>query len=519
MPFLRRKGKAWQVMVDGKPFLMLSGELHNSSSSSLEYLEPLWGKLVALRLNTVIAAVSWELLEPREGQFDFTLVDGLVRAARAHGLRLILLWFGTWKNTWSTYAPEWVKLDPRRFFRACDEQNRLMGSISCFCEAACDADTTAFAALMRHIREIDAGRHTVLMAQVQNETGLLGASRDHAAAATAAFAQPVPRELLAHLAARRDGLRPELLDAWMENGFKEGGDWRTVFGQGAEEIFMAWHIARYVDHVAAAGKAEHPLPLFANAWLIWKDSDPPGRYPSGGPVSKMMDVWRAAAPNLDILAPDIYLDDFRSACDSYVRHDNPLLIPEANRDMRAAANAFYAFGQCGALCFAPFGIDSCESGHPLSRTYELLASLAPLLVESQSEGRTRGFVQQAGEAEASLELGGHRLRISYLHPHEKGTVPGCGLVIDAGEGEIVFAGRGFKASFAPWTEAATLVTEILAVDEGSFVDGEWRQGRRLNGDEFEVMLPVEGGTRRVKVHFCTTATFQDAIGVALQGIA
>ncbi len=82
LPHLRKQGEATQIVVDGQPFVMLAGELHNSSSSSLDYLAPIWPRLTALRLNTVIASISWELVEPEEGRFDFRLVDGIIEAAR-----------------------------------------------------------------------------------------------------------------------------------------------------------------------------------------------------------------------------------------------------------------------------------------------------------------------------------------------------------------------------------------------------------------------------------------------------
>jgi beta-galactosidase GanA len=266
--------------VDGKPFLMLAGELHNSSASSLEYMEPMWDKLVALGLNTVLATVSWELVEPQEGQFDFSLVDGLVEQARRHNLRLVFLWFASWKNAWSTYVPAWVKKDMARFPRAQDKSGRTTGAVSPLCAEAMKANAIAFAAMMRHIRRIDEGHGTVLMMQIENETGLLGSSRDFSPHANEVFAGAVPAELMNYLAARKDSLIPELRKIWETAGFKSSGSWSEVFGTGpdADEIFMAWHIAKYIGNAAKAGKAEYPLPMFVNAWLIQHDGQEPGKY-------------------------------------------------------------------------------------------------------------------------------------------------------------------------------------------------------------------------------------------------
>lgn len=98
IPYLAEKGSATQLIVDNKPFLMIAGELHNSSSSTVEYMQPIWKKLKDCHMNTVLAALTWEQFEPKEGTFDYTLVDSMIKNAEGNGLKLVLLWFGTWKN-------------------------------------------------------------------------------------------------------------------------------------------------------------------------------------------------------------------------------------------------------------------------------------------------------------------------------------------------------------------------------------------------------------------------------------
>jgi beta-galactosidase GanA len=169
---LREQGNATQLIVDGKPFLVLGGELGNSSTSSLDYMKPFWPKLVKLNLNTILAPVYWDLIEPEEGKFDFTLVDGLIQDARHYNLRLVLLWFASWKNSMSCYAPVWVKTSQERFPRAQDKNGKGMEILSAFSSKNRDADARAFAALMRHIREVDKKKHTVIMVQVENEVGM-----------------------------------------------------------------------------------------------------------------------------------------------------------------------------------------------------------------------------------------------------------------------------------------------------------------------------------------------------------
>jgi beta-galactosidase GanA len=169
LPHLRRQGQATQLVVDGRPFLMLGGELGNSSASSLDYLAPHWQTLEGLHLNTLLAPVYWELIEPREGVFDFSLLDGLLAEARRRRIRLVLLWFGSWKNSMSCYAPAWVKTDQERFPRARGSDGMALEILSPLGDASRDADARALAALPgrwlngdqthqgRHIR-IPAGR-------------------------------------------------------------------------------------------------------------------------------------------------------------------------------------------------------------------------------------------------------------------------------------------------------------------------------------------------------------------------
>lgn len=307
IPHLERRGSATQLIVKGKPFLALAGELHNNSATSLEYMKPVWPRLSTMHLNTVLAAVSWALLEPEEGRFDYTLVDGLIRDAQSHQLRLVLLWFGSWKNSWSSYAPDWVKRDFERFPRVQLRSGSGTERVTPFSDRNRDADARAFAALMRRIREVDGEAHTVIMIQVENEVGIVPDARDYSPAASAAYGQPVAKELMDHLQNRTDALHPKLRARWQAAGFKASGTWEIVFGPETEDLFMAWHYARYIGKVAEAGKAEYALPMFVNAALI-RPGYAPGQYNSGGPLPHSMDIWKAAAPQLDFLAPDIYFE-------------------------------------------------------------------------------------------------------------------------------------------------------------------------------------------------------------------
>ncbi len=500
LPQLRRQGSATQLVVDGRPFLIRGGELGNSSASNPAYLRPFWPRFAALNLNTVLAPVYWERIEPQEGRFDFSALDELVADARASRLRLVLLWFGSWKNSMSCYAPAWVKRDPQRFPRARDTDGARLEILSPFSAENRDADARAFAGVLRHLRETDAAR-TVLMVQVENEIGMIPNARDHGPEADRAFASPVPIELMSALVARREELAPQLRTAWIAAGARTSGPWPQVFGDGpaGEEVFMAWHFARYTEAVAAAGKKEYALPMFANAALI-RPGHQPGQYPSAGPLPHLMEVWRAAAPSLDFLAPDIYFQDFAEWARRYTRSGNPLFVPEALRSPEASVNGLYAFGAHDAIGFSPFGIESIGEGAAklLAASYDLVAQLEPLLVGLQGRGMTAGLLPEGPEQKQpqQVRLDGYVLQASF----ERGAPPALadgvivptgaapatpppsgGLVLATAPDAFVVAGTGVTITFAP-TEPGRRVG-ILSAEEGRFVAGEWENTRWLNGDE------------------------------------
>jgi hypothetical protein len=494
VPHLEKRGAATQLIVAGKPFLILGGELHNSSSSSLDYMKPIWPELAAMHLNTVLAPVSWELIEPEEGRFDFTLVDGLIREARQNHLHLVVLWFGSWKNSMSCYTPSWVKTNLVRFPRACDKDGKGLEIISPFSDVNRDDDARAFATLMRHIRKVNGQKHTVIMVQVENEMGMIPDARDHSAVANEIFGKPVPKELMDYLQQHKDTLIPEFRRAWEGAGSKTSGTWEEIFGPGlgTDEIFMAWHFARYAGEVAAAGKAEYPLPMYVNAALI-RPNYKPGQYPSAGPLPHLMDIWRAGAPQIDFLSPDIYFPNFAEWCEKYHRSGNPLFIPEAKPD---AANLFYAIGQCDAMGFSPFGIEDefsrsrSDGAVSFDKGYEILSQLTPLILENEGKGTMAGVCLDESNRTQKIRLGNYTLNVAhdYTWPYSSGfhrtnSWPRFGgVIISTGPDEYVITGSGLIVTFTP-NPPGDPIAGIASIDEGTFVDGRWVGGRRLNGDE------------------------------------
>jgi beta-galactosidase GanA len=468
VPHLRAKGTTQQLIVDGAPFLIRGGELGNSTASDLKYLQQFWPLFGKLGLNTILAPASWELIEPVEGQFDWRSIDGLLEQARAHDTRVVLLWFGAWKNSMSSYVPAWVKRDQARFPRSQLPDGRGMEILSPFVAANRDADTRAFVALMSHLRTVDARHRTVIMVQVENEIGMIPHARDYSTIANELFAGEVPAALLRSRAP---------------------GTWEQVFGRGSatEERFMAWHFATYVEAVASAGKRAYPLPLFVNAALV-RPGRQPGEYPSAGPLPHLFDVWRAAAPSLDFLAPDIYFPNFVEWARAYAISGNPLFVPETGRAPDATpANGLYAIGELDAIGFSPFAIESYRPDDALGSAYDVLRQLAPLVLEHQGDDTMIGvrppvsFDGVVDDTPQSFRMGDYTLHVAF-----KGTTPEPGkveahggLIIRMSADEYLVAGQGLIVTFS--TEGAT--AGIDSIWEGTFVDGRWVAGRLLNGDE------------------------------------
>ena len=507
---LRKQGSATQLIVGGKPFLILGGELHNSSSSNLVYMQPVWKRMTAMNFNTVLAGVSWELVEPQEGHYDFRLVDGLIASARANQLRLVFLWFGSWKNGMSSYAPVWVKKDSKRFPRVLLQDGRSPEVLSTVGRASWEADAKAFGALMRHIKEFDGKENTVLMVQVENEVGVLGDSRDRSELANAAFAQDVPQVLLDYLKENQALLYPDLKARWEAAGAKTSGTWEQVFGASPEtdEIFMAWNYASYLDKVAAAGKAAYPIPLYANAWLSEPDHKP-GRWPSGGPEPHVMDIWRAAAPHLDMLSPDIYQPNFTEWCRRYTHAGNPLFIPEMRREADGARNVFYAIGQHDAVGTSPFAVDSMENlkDAPLGKSYAILEQLSPTILKHQGMGEMAGFLLDKEHPAVKTTLGGYDLEISLDSIFGSNAEIGYGLVIATGRDQFEGAGSGFRVAFTAKSPGPKLVG-IGAVDEGTYANGAWVPGRRLNGDENDQGGRWRFSPRELSIERCTVYRYE-----------
>ena len=495
-PRLEKQGSTQQLIVDGKPFLILGGELGNSSASSAEYMHPHWPRLKAMHLNTVLAPVEWDLIEPVEGKFDWTSVDELLRDARAHDLKLVILWFGAWKNSMSTYVPSWVKRDQKRFPRAQLANGSSVEILSAFSANTRDADVRAFGAFMEYLKRVDGDRNTVLMVQVENEIGMLPIARERGAVADKLFAGSVPADLMRALAAGGEKLEPELRERWQKNGRKASGTWAAVFGddEWGAEVFTAWHYARFVEALVVSGKKRYDIPLYVNVALN-RTGRKPGEYPSGGPLPHLLDVWKAGTPTTDMLSPDIYFANFAQLAARYDRADNTLFVPEANNatNSQGPANAFFSFGELDSLGFSPFSIESLgDAPNALSRAYEVLGQLTPLILENRGRGRTAGFratIQEDGtviDSPVKKSMADIEFTVTFIDPwtpRDKQTIGDHGgLLIHAGGEDFWFAGQGITVTFKGADSGPPLVGIDIA-EEGVFINGKWQPGRRLNGDQ------------------------------------
>ncbi|WP_321972046.1 DUF5597 domain-containing protein [Paratractidigestivibacter sp.] len=508
--FKRNASGELRLMVGGEPFTMLAGECHNSSSSSPRVFAEACGRAVSLGMNSVLVPVTWELLEPEEGVFDFSQVDMVLDVARERGLRLGLLWFGAWKNAQCYYAPAWVKRDLGRFPRAQmvagknkvrmpDFHNFPYAALSLFGDETRAADARAFASLMAHLREVDGEQGTVVSMQVENEVGEMAAGREHSAAADAAFASEVPADFLEELRGTCGLLADDILAA-LDAGCGSG-TWEEVFGEVAEEVFTTYYMASYVQFIAEAGLAEHKLPLSANCWL--DKGHKPGRFPTGGPNARVFGVWRAVAPSIEVLAPDIYVPYFCDVADSYRAGGNPLLVPETATHAYAAPRAIWSVGHHHAVCFAPFGYEEmgepfdssagilfgADTSDPALRTPQdpdeyaaVMRGLAALVEVAGADGRMDAATAERPD-DNMIDLGDFKVAVSFA----EGDLPGACAFARGADGAVYVLALRCTIDFVSGDEARPNV-DILALEDGEMVDGAWVRDQRLNGDEVAMLV-------------------------------
>jgi beta-galactosidase GanA len=483
IPRLVQKDGRYALFVDGAPFLMLGAQVHNSSAWP-EVLPKVWPAMEYLHVNTVEAPVYWEQFEPRQGQFDYSVVDTLLAQAREHRLRLVILWFGTWKNGSQHYMPEWMKLAPERYPHMVDKNGRPVDSPSPYAAASLEADKRAFTAFMSHLKAADPQR-TVLLVQVENEAGTWQMQRDYSPEAQRLFEAPVPADVVKAM-----GAHPASPNA----------SWQEVFGPEAEVCFHAWSVARYIQQVAAAGKAAYPLPLYANAAL----RDPikpgaPGTYESGGPTDNVIPIWKVAAPALDIVAPDIYMSDstpYLKVLELYHRGDNALFVPETGGNNGVARFFFSALG-LQAIGYSPFGMDYTENRRgpnakpedalePWAQNYRLIGPMMRQIARLNFEGKLQAVAEEKGKPTQTLAFGPWNAIVSYGASQDR-PAPGNpdpvgrALVAQLADNQFLVTGFHGRVDFRPADAAKQ--RQFLRVEEGAYENGVFKPVRIWNGDE------------------------------------
>jgi Domain of unknown function (DUF5597)/Glycosyl hydrolases family 35 len=484
--FIEKDGR-WALLVDGQPYFMLGGQIHNSSAWPSE-LPAVWKSLAELHANTVEAPVYWEQIEPQPGHFNWDNVDAVVNGAREHHLHVVLLWFGTWKNGNMHYVPEWVKTDTKKFPRVIRPDGEPIDVLSANSRSNLEADKAAFVALMRHLKSIDANEHTILLVQVENESGIIGSPRDFSPESNKEFAGKVPADMLAA-------------------AHKQPGTWTEVFRGDADELFQLYHQAHYLNEIASAGKAEFDIPLYMNVWLSYPPAELPERnsrvpgiqYPSGGAVQPWVGLWRALAPAINAVAPDIYGNDpafVREVLAAYHRPDNPLLVPEIAKPDSFAKYDFLALGD-GALGVAPFGVDPHgwnilgdvpAAAH--ARNFALLAPMVREVAKLNFEGKLKTSVEESGQPQQELDFGPWQATVSYGYPQQDGRRPpgtsdahGVALIAQLGADEFLVTGVDASVSFHLPSRLPGMRMQILSAEEGSYDEGVWKPKRLWNGDE------------------------------------
>ncbi len=532
-PSRELRGASARIVANGKPMLMIGGELGNSSASTPEDVSRTFAHLHKMGLNTVLAPVSWELIEPEEGKFDMSSLDVILTEARRNDLKVVLLWFGAWKNSMSCYTPEWFKRDTKRFPRAHTPDGKPVEEASSLSKNVLEADKRAFCKIMEHLRDNDAKEQTVIMVQVENEIGMIEVPRDYSADATRMYQSAVPQQLTDYLKKNQKSLHPYLKEKLKSSlPDMEGWGrslWSQLFGDDiyTEEIFQTWTYATYVEQIAKAGRAIYDLPMYVNVALNSRDRKP-GQYPSGGPLAHLIDLWHCGAPSIDVLGVDIYDKGIKSWLSKYHLPNNPLFVPEIRLEDKDAMYALYAFGHHGAMGFCPFSIEDyplyanaknndmsnmdlsqddqlnafsagVSNLSPLVASYQLLRQAEPLILERQGTKDMDAVLLDNGQREEEI-ITPDGIRLTVKHSYSLGWEPG--------------------AKDAEWPEAACIILRLgkddyLAIGSGvviTYADAKagekWKQGDTRIGLAKCESVKIENGKMLVKRHLNGDQTHQ-----------
>ena len=523
MPTLVNRNGHYALYVDGAPYLMLGAQVNNSSAWPA-MLPQVWPVIDAMGANTLEIPIYWQQFEPAEGRFDPSVLQVLLNQARQHHVRLVLLWFGLFKNGSGHYTPPWIMLDQARVPHEVNAQGQQVDTLSPFSTFAMQAEASAFAELMRDLKQLDP-HHTVIMAQVDNEAGSYGTERDYSPSSNALFDGQVPQTLL-------------------NATHKSPGTWSQVFGSQANEYFQAWYIARYVNQVAAAGKAVYSLPMYANAALRDPFNPPQCNpqgcpYDAGGPTSDAIPVWKAAAPSLDVLSPDIYFSDHKTYTTElglYHRPDNALFVPET---LPLAQYFFAALGN-GAIGWSPFGMD--ETGYPnatpvapcspspvpaqvcgtpsltpnsptvanLALIYEIFRPMEGVIAQLNVDGKLQAVTEDPAVHTETLHFGQWDAIVDYGAPTFGNGAPvgnpsgdGAAMIAQLGPNQFLVSAVHARVRFVVANLTSGQLAQYVTVQQGYYSGPQWHFVSNWNGDETDFGLNFTSAPQVLQVNLAT----------------
>src|SRR5450631_1246530 len=489
MPKLISRDGRHALLVDGEPFFILGAQAHNSSGWP-DMLPQLWNAIEEVHANTLEVPIYWEKTEAQQGNFDFSLVDTILIQARQHEVHLVLLWFATWKNGSSHYMPEWMKREPGKYPNITGKDGKPVDSPSPNITATMEADVKAFVELMKYLRKTDE-QHTVILVQVENESGSWGSVRDYSPNAQKLFEGAVPAEML----------KPGMLKT-LNVPVVSQGSWQKVFGDRADEYFQAWSVARFIGQVAAAGKAIYALPMYVNAALRDPLTNPSATtYESGGPTDNVIPIWKVAAPAIDLLAPDIYLSGSErtmKVIDLYDRPDNAVFVPELDWS-KDRVKYLYEVMARGGIGFSPFGIDDNGRGStqteisarlaPFAQEYAIADQMMRELAKWGFEGKIKAVVERDDHADQTIDLCVWQAVISFGAGERKASEKiniqpnGKLIIVQLDVNKFILIGTLCRITFHPVDKYAGRAWQYLKVEEGSYDNGIFKSRRTLYGDE------------------------------------
>ncbi len=504
LPQLVEKDGRFALMVDGQPYLMLGAQVNNSSAWP-SMLPKVWPTVQRIAINTLEVPIYWEQFEPEQGKFDPSILHTLLDQARTHHVHLVLLWFGLFKNGSDHYTPPFIKLDEKDVPHVTAANGRKVDSPVSWSQVALNADRAAFVELMRDLKAADP-QHTVLMVQVENEAGTWGSVRDYSPTAQKLFAEQVPSELI-------------------QSMHKQPGTWQQVFGDTADESFQAWGIAHYINQIAEAGKAVYPLPMYVNVVTRDPFHPSPGSWASGGATDAMIPLWKAAAPSINILAPDLYTPGYNvytKLLDIYDRPDNAMFVPETGNAPEYARYLFAVIGH-GGIGFSTFGMDATGYSNaplgaakiddattaPFSLVYSIFGPMDRVIAQLNFEGKLQAVSEDPAVHTQTLNFGAWKANISYGLPQfgsgQKApgnkTPEGGAMVAALGPDEFLVTAIHARVDFEPATEGAQ--RQFVRVEEGTYINGVWHFLRLWNGDQSDYGLNFTSVPQVLKVKLAT----------------